>query len=79
MPAQSTAEARILPRKRDLYRALYRLAAFETPADLAERLASLYHPDAAWRGSHPLDVLKQMDVNVLDRMRSHFQRAAWAG
>jgi len=26
-----------------------------------------------------LDVLKQMDVDVLDRMRSHFQRAPWAG
>jgi len=26
-----------------------------------------------------LDPLMQMDVNVLDRMRSHFQRSAWAG
>ena len=26
-----------------------------------------------------LDLLKQMDMDVLDRMRSHFQRGAWAG
>ena len=32
-----------------------------------------------WVPLDMLDLLKQMDVDVLDRMRSHFQRAAWAG
>ena len=32
-----------------------------------------------WVPLNMLDLLKQMDVDVLDRMRSHFQRSAWAG
>ena len=32
-----------------------------------------------WVPLDMLDLLMQMDVDVLDRMRSHFQRAAWAG
>ena len=32
-----------------------------------------------WVPLDMLDLLKQMDVDVLDRMRSHFRRGAWAG
>ena len=40
MPGQSAAEARVLACKRDLHRALYRLAAFEAHDDLGERLSA---------------------------------------
>ena len=69
MPGKSAAEARILACKRDLYRALYRLAAFEAHDDLGERLASLYHPEAAWRGSHPLNEMRGVDA-ILDTVWS---------
>ena len=32
-----------------------------------------------WVPLDMLDLLTQMDVDVLDRMRSHLQRGAWAG
>ena len=44
----------LLDLKRGLYRQLAELAA-STPAELGKRLAALYHPDALWHGSHPLN------------------------
>ena len=61
MPDQSATEARILACKRDLYRALYRLAATEVH-DLRDRLATLYRSDAVWRGSHPLNEVHGPDA-----------------
>ena len=61
MPEQSAIEDRLLACKRDLHRALYRLAAAEA-GDSGERLASLYRSDAVWRGSHPLDEVRGTDA-----------------
>ena len=47
MTTSSSERSRILDCKRDLYRALCRLAASEA-GDLTERLASLYRSDAVW-------------------------------
>ena len=43
-----------LQHKRFVVQALSALAG-STPATLAARLAAAYHPDAVWRGSHPLN------------------------
>ena len=42
----------------------------------------LWHEGLIRESRVPLDtrdLLMQMDVDVLDRMRSHFRRGAWAG
>ena len=47
--------------KRRLYRALYDLVA-SGKSELRRRLDALYAPDAAWRGSHPLNELGGVDA-----------------
>ena len=61
MTTSSSGRSRILDCKRDLYRALFRLAASEA-GELTERLASLYRSDAVWRGAHPLDEMHGVDA-----------------
>jgi predicted ester cyclase len=57
----STVESRHLANKRFAHRALSALAE-ATPATLRARLEAAYHPDAAWRGSHPLNELAGIDA-----------------
>ena len=47
--------------KRQLYRNLYNLAA-STPENLRQRLSEIYHQDAHWRGSHPLNELRGIEA-----------------
>ena len=54
--------------KRQVLTAL-RAVAESSPADLGRRLAAIYHPQAHWRGSHPL--------NEMDGLQSIEQRV-WA-
>ena len=54
MPEPYSPDPRRLADKSALYRALYRLAASRAH-ELREVLGALYHRDAAWRGSHPLN------------------------
>ena len=61
MPDRPATGARVLAAKRALYRRLYELAASGT-GDLRKRLASLYAPDAVWRGSHPLDEVRGVEA-----------------
>ena len=56
-----TPESPRLTPKRRLYRALYDLVASED-SELRHRLDALYVPDAAWRGSHPLNELQGVDA-----------------
>lgn len=46
--------------RRQLYKGLSALAE-ATPATLASRLDALYHPDAQWRGSHPINEMHGVD------------------
>jgi predicted ester cyclase len=50
-----------LDNKRRVRDTLYALAD-ATPATLDARLAAAYHPDAAWRGSHPLNEVRGVDA-----------------
>ena len=50
----------VLERRAHLFNALNRLAE-ATPADLAERLDTLYVPGAEWRGSHPINGARGVD------------------
>ena len=52
--SQAMNESKTLQNKRTLYQALYQLANAE-PASIGERLRAIYHEEAAWRGSHPLN------------------------
>jgi len=56
MTADHTRESSNPKRKRRLYRALYDLVA-SGKSELRRHLGALYAPDAAWRGSHPLNEL----------------------
>ncbi len=48
---------RNLRNKKTLYQGLYALAA-AGPGKLGERLGNIYHENAAWRGSHPLNEIE---------------------
>ena len=61
MTADHTPESSNLNRKRRLYRDLYDLVASGS-SELRRRLDALYAPDAAWRGSHPLNELRGVDA-----------------
>jgi predicted ester cyclase len=50
-----------LANKRFAYEALYDLAR-ATPETLMRRLEHAYHPDAEWRGSHPLNEMRGLDA-----------------
>ena len=61
MPTDPTPESpRPIPKRR-LCRALYDLVASGS-LELRHRLDALYAPDAAWRGSHPLNELQGADA-----------------
>ena len=61
MPTDHTPESpRPIPKRR-LYRALYDLVASGS-SELRHRLDALYAPDAAWRGSHPLNEVQGVDA-----------------
>src|SRR4051794_12446696 len=47
--------------KRALYGALAALAE-ATPETVSNALSALYHPDAEWRGAHPLNEMRGADV-----------------
>lgn len=47
--------------KRFVHEALYALAD-ASPATVEARLAAAYHPEAHWRGSHPLNEMKGVDA-----------------
>jgi predicted ester cyclase len=57
----STADSIHLDNKRVAHRALAALAE-ATPATLRGRLEAAYHPDAEWRGSHPMNELRGIDA-----------------
>ncbi|MGI9509599.1 MAG: ester cyclase [Geminicoccaceae bacterium] len=53
--------ATILSIKQRIYKHLYDLAATPAP-DMKRKLGALYHADASWRGSHPLNEMKSVDA-----------------
>jgi predicted ester cyclase len=56
-----TSEGLALANKQFLHEGLAELAESST-ADLSRRLAAVYHPDARWRGSHPLNEMQGLDA-----------------
>jgi predicted ester cyclase len=56
-----TSSAIHLANKRFIHSALAALAE-ATPATLTQRLADAYHPDAEWRGSHPLNEMRGIEA-----------------
>ena len=50
-----------LANKRFVHSALYELAR-ATPQTLMARLQAAYHPDAAWRGSHPMNEMQGVEA-----------------
>lgn len=60
-------EAINLANKRAVWSAMNAIAE-STPATLPARLASIYHPDAEWRGSHPWNELRGVEA---------IERVAW--
>ncbi len=56
-----TDQARHLANKRFVRDALARIAE-ATPATLAAALAAAYHPNAHWRGSHPMNEMTGLDA-----------------
>ena len=50
-----------LANKRFVHAALYALAR-STPDTLMQRLETAYHPDAEWRGSHPMNEMRGIDA-----------------
>ena len=59
--------------RRRLHRGLSALAE-ASPGALADRLAALFHPEVEWRGSHPLDEMRGLDV-VRSRVWEPMRRA----
>ena len=53
--------SRNLNDKQAVYRALYDLAAADSKT-VGARLGDIYHPDAGWRGSHPLNEMRGTDA-----------------
>ena len=60
-------EATNLANKRAVWSAMNAIAE-SSPATLPARLASIYHPDAEWRGSHPWNELRGVEA---------IERVAW--
>jgi predicted ester cyclase len=54
-------ESEWVSRKRNIYEALSALAEARLET-VAQRLAALYHPDAEWRGSHPLNEVHGLEA-----------------
>ncbi|MDH3662130.1 MAG: ester cyclase [Alphaproteobacteria bacterium] len=55
------SKTKITAYKRQLYKGLYDLAA-SAPGSLKRRLGALYHDQARWRGSHPLNEIDGRDA-----------------
>ena len=60
-----TNDAGNLANKRAVWAAMQAIAA-STPGALGARLAAIYHPDAAWRGSHPWNEMQGLEA--IERM-----------
>ena len=56
-----TAASALIANKLAARSALHRIAE-ATPAELAAALAGAYHPDAVWRGSHPLNEMQGLEA-----------------
>lgn len=62
-----TNDAANVANKRAVWAAMQAIAE-STPGALGARLAAIYHPDAAWRGSHPWNELQGLEA---------IERAVW--
>jgi SnoaL-like polyketide cyclase/SnoaL-like domain len=62
-----TSDATHLANKRAALSAMTAIAE-STPATLAKNLAHIYHPDAQWRGSHPMNEMQGVEA---------IERTAW--
>ena len=56
-----TTDASHLANKRAVLSAMNAIAE-SSPSTLSERLHSIYHPDAHWRGSHPMNEIKGIEA-----------------